>query len=100
MDLNALSIEELEKLRRNVEKAIVAKRARLRAEARKAAEEAARKFGYSLKDLLENERVSGKKPVKYRNPENPAQTWSGRGRMPAWMKTQIEKGRSREEFLA
>lgn len=32
--------------------------------------------------------------AKYQNPENPAQTWAGRGRSPKWM-----TGRSHEEFL-
>ena len=29
----------------------------------------------------------GKVPAKYKNPSNPAQTWTGRGKMPAWVKS-------------
>ena len=29
-----------------------------------------------------------KTAAQYRDPENPGNTWSGRGRMPAWMKGQ------------
>jgi len=32
-------------------------------------------------------------PVKFRDPDNPANTWTGRGRNPRWM-----KGRPKEQF--
>jgi DNA-binding protein H-NS len=38
-------------------------------------------------------------PVKYRNPENASEGWSGRGRMPLWLGAQIKAGKDREEFL-
>jgi DNA-binding protein H-NS len=36
---------------------------------------------------------------KYRNPENPSETWSGRGREPKWLQHQIAAGKSKEDFL-
>ena len=36
---------------------------------------------------------------KYRNPENPSETWTGRGREPKWMQHQIATGKSRDDFL-
>src|SRR6516164_5864898 len=30
---------------------------------------------------------------KYRNPKNPAETWSGRGKQPHWVRTQLEAGK-------
>src|SRR5688572_23973168 len=36
-------------------------------------------------------------PVKYRGPN--AETWSGRGRAPQWLRELEEQGRNREEFL-
>jgi DNA-binding protein H-NS len=38
--------------------------------------------------------------VKYRNPNNPKQQWSGRGRQPAWVKAWIESGKSVEDAKA
>jgi DNA-binding protein H-NS len=38
-------------------------------------------------------------PVKYRNPKNSSEVWSGRGRVPLWLGAQIEAGRDREDFL-
>jgi DNA-binding protein H-NS len=31
---------------------------------------------------------------KYRNPADPSQTWSGRGRQPRWFKAALRKGKS------
>lgn len=37
---------------------------------------------------------------KYRNPDNPAETWSGRGKHPKWMTQAMEAhGRKPEDFL-
>lgn len=38
--------------------------------------------------------------VKYRNPENVSQIWSGRGRRPLWLDAQIKAGKELELFLA
>lgn len=37
--------------------------------------------------------------MKYRDPKNPANEWSGRGRSPKWMQAYIEAGKQKEEFL-
>jgi DNA-binding protein H-NS len=37
--------------------------------------------------------------MKYRDPKNPANEWSGRGRTPGWMQTYLNAGKSREDFL-
>ena len=41
----------------------------------------------------------GKVAPKYRNPQNPSETWAGRGQQPKWMATQIAGGRKLEDFL-
>ena len=42
----------------------------------------------------------GEGQAKYAHPENPSQTWSGRGRRPRWVTEQIESGKSLEDLLA
>jgi DNA-binding protein H-NS len=37
--------------------------------------------------------------VKYRNPNNANEVWSGRGRMPLWLGAEIKAGKDREKFL-
>jgi DNA-binding protein H-NS len=35
---------------------------------------------------------------KYRNPQTPSETWSGRGKQPRWLAAAIKTGRKIEEF--
>ena len=35
---------------------------------------------------------------KFRNPDNPAETWSGRGRSPRWVNQQLSLGKRMEEL--
>ena len=35
---------------------------------------------------------------KFRNPDNPAETWAGRGRQPRWVAEQLTLGRRMEEL--
>lgn len=35
----------------------------------------------------------------YRNPENPSETWSGRGNRPRWLAAQIAAGKKLTDFL-
>lgn len=36
---------------------------------------------------------------KYRNPDNPKDTWTGRGKQPRWLAAQTSQGRKLEDFL-
>jgi DNA-binding protein H-NS len=56
-------------------------------------------LGLSMKDVFPSHK-SGRKaliPVKYRSPTG--DTWSGRGRVPTWLRTLEAQGHTREEFL-
>lgn len=44
-------------------------------------------------------RTLGKVAPKYRNPENPKETWSGRGMQPRWLAEQVKRGKSAADFL-
>lgn len=106
-DLDNMSREELLALRKNVEKALNDYEERQRRKALAAAEQVARSFGLKLTDLVGNGkgRAGGAKgaasgTVKYVNPENPDETWSGRGRRPAWVRAALEAGRSLEDLAA
>lgn len=101
-DLKSMSKKQLEKLQKDVEKALGALRNKELREARKAAEQAAQKFGYSLSELTDAKPAkSGAKKksapsvsvAKYANPANPAQTWTGKGRQPKWYKEAVEAGK-------
>ena len=97
--LEEMSRDELLAMKADIDRAIATLDDRRRDEARAAAEKAARELGFSLDELQSAQKKSGKKnPAKYRNPEDPRQTWSGRGRQPAWMKEALANGKSREDF--
>jgi DNA-binding protein H-NS len=36
---------------------------------------------------------------KYRNPERPSETWSGRGKQPRWVGAQLRSGKKFDELL-
>ena len=44
-------------------------------------------------------RKLGKVAPKYRNPANPKETWTGRGKHPRWMAALIAKGKKADDFL-
>ncbi|MEX0348748.1 MAG: H-NS family nucleoid-associated regulatory protein [Paracoccaceae bacterium] len=95
MDLNAMSRKDLLKLQSDVEKAIKNAEQKERKSALIAAEKAAAEFGFSLSELQSEARKStkGTKAVaKYRNPANPEQTWTGRGRKPQWIHDALTSG--------
>ncbi|MDK3019555.1 H-NS histone family protein [Pseudodonghicola flavimaris] len=97
INLDGLSRKDLLELRDNVEKALKDAEVRERKEALKAAEQAAAEFGFSLADLSADGKVrtggkQSKAPAKYRNPNNPEETWSGRGRKPRWVHEALSSG--------
>lgn len=101
-NLTKYSIEELKSIIKDAEKLIDKKTKEEKKQARKAAEDAARKHGYSLNTLIGGASASRsskpKNPPRYRNPSSPNQTWTGRGRQPAWIKDALRNGQSIDEF--
>ncbi|WP_101067686.1 H-NS histone family protein [Roseovarius salinarum] len=98
IDLDKMSKDELLALKRDVEKALKTVETRRRAEAMRAAEEAAKEYGFSLNDLQGGAGKGSKGAPKYRNPENPEQTWTGRGRKPNWVIEALENGKSLDDL--
>jgi DNA-binding protein H-NS len=93
IDFDTMSIEDLKRLKRELDRAIANYDDRRKAEARRDLEEKAREYGFSLSELAEV-KTTKRGPVapKYRNPSNPDQVWSGRGRQPTWFREAIEAG--------
>ncbi len=99
-ELEALSLSELKKIQKDVAKAISTYQDRQKAEARAKVEALARELGYSLAELLGTDTKSARAPAaaKYRHPENPALTWSGRGRKPQWFVEALEAGKTASDL--
>ena len=53
-------------------------------------------------DIQESDKKSSrtgvKVPVKYRHPEDPEKTWTGRGVTPTWLQALLDSGHERSEF--
>ncbi|EEE38985.1 DNA-binding protein, H-NS family [Rhodobacteraceae bacterium KLH11] len=95
IDFDKMSRKELLELRGQVEKALKRAETRERKEALKAAENAAAEYGFSLSELSGDVAKSAKGPkaaAKYRNPNDPTQTWTGRGRKPQWVHDVLKAG--------
>ena len=119
IDLSNLSAKELAALIRDAQKrkTVVAKRQPItKVRAQLAA--AAKKAGYSIEELFgagapaakavrgakaakgaKTGRTLPKVAPKYRNPANPAETWTGRGKQPRWLAEFTKQGRKVEDFL-
>lgn len=89
MDINTLTLPELKKLHKDVQRAIESYETRHKAAAIAELEEKARELGFSLSELTGISAPKSKRRApavaKYRNPQNPEETWSGRGRPPRWL---------------
>ncbi|MEO9215207.1 MAG: H-NS histone family protein [Rhodanobacter sp.] len=58
--------------------------------------------GYTFEDIFgaprKAKRSGGKVAPKYRNPANPAQTWSGRGKRPHWFNDALKAGKKEKDL--
>ena len=66
----------------------------------------ASEVGLSAEELLRLGRDKAVRPVsrgvvppRYRNPTNPAETWTGRGKSPRWVQDKIARGITLEDML-
>ena len=99
MDLNTLTLKELKKLRKDVDKAIADFETRKKREALSELEKKAAELGFSLSELTGTAKAKKVSAPKYRNPNDPDQTWTGPGRIPLWMKALENAGGSRDDTL-
>ena len=95
--LEKMSLKDLSVLHAKVQTAIDEKRVSGRHDMRSKMEEMARASGFSVAELFGRKGKNGSKGVaKYRNPKDPSQTWTGRGRRPLWM---VSAGGDHKRFM-
>jgi DNA-binding protein H-NS len=57
-------------------------------------------LGFTVDDLAPKKKKAAAPPAdRYRDPENAELVWSGRGKRPEWLRDQLERGRTLDEFL-
>ena len=96
LDISKLSFADLRLLRSAVDRRMVElqedEKRRLAAEWRKKAAE----IGVRPEEILQVKRR--KVPPKYQNPEDPSQTWAGRGKKPRWVVAHKQAGGDKEDL--
>ena len=104
-DISKLSVEELKRLQVEAEALIVSKKDQAIEDAYDQIVAIADGLGFSIEALLELGEQKRKKTTRkaveprYRNKNNPADTWTGRGKQPRWLVAELEKGAKLEDFL-
>jgi DNA-binding protein H-NS len=99
-DLERMSVRELQELELKVKKARATAQDRNRVELRKKIEAMVADAGFKLGDLFGGRGGKGRTvAAKYVNPDDPSETWTGRGRKPRWLTAKIQEGAKMEKFL-
>jgi DNA-binding protein H-NS len=95
-----MSFVELTALRHRIDRLIAEKQERARTELREEMSSLAKEHGISLEELFgRGGGGKGSVAVKFCDPKNPANTWTGRGRMPRWMAAATKAGKNKDDFL-
>jgi DNA-binding protein H-NS len=98
MDINRLSEMSLDELW-TLHEGVVAELSRKITAEKAILEERLRKIDPELLISKQKRRAYPKVLPKYRNPKNPSETWSGRGKQPRWLATQLKAGKRLDQFL-
>ena len=94
-DLDSMSLDELWSLHESVAAVLAHKisgeKARL--------DRRLRQLGRTTDDVPKSERRPYPRVLpKYRNPNEPAETWAGRGKQPRWLTAQLQSGKKLDDF--
>lgn len=102
-DVKKLSYAELQKMIEDVQQQIAVKRVE---EIKVLADAYAKKTiaaGFTIREAIDAlkpylpKKAAG--VVKYRDPANMDNTWSGKGRVPRWLQAYLDAGQQKEAFL-
>jgi DNA-binding protein H-NS len=100
-NIENMSFAELTAMQARIEKAKAEKQSSERVALKQTLTDMAKKHGFDIHELFGGGKGKrGKVAIKYRDPDNAANTWTGRGRMPLWM-VAVTKGSKakKEDFL-
>ena len=97
--IDKMSYAELVKFHERLQQAIADRRSEDAAATKEQLRAMAQKAGFDVDELFGKRRGKrGASSVKYRNPKDASQTWTGRGRKPNWLVDALKKGGKIDSF--
>ena len=95
-EYETLPFDELRTLHRQIG-ALIAQR---RHQALEQLKEQITVLGFTVDDLApKSKRGRSSSGIQYRDPQDPENVWSGRGKQPGWLRDKLEQGHTLEEFV-
>jgi DNA-binding protein H-NS len=91
VNVDRMTVKELLDLEAKLQKAIALTRQRERAKVKQELTVLAEKHGFTLRELVGGRGKGKVVAPKYANPDDPSQTWAGRGRKPLWLVAKMKK---------
>jgi DNA-binding protein H-NS len=105
IDLSSYSIEELKELVDKAKQEVAIKEQNRVQQVRRQIEQLADDMGMTVEELMRydgrKKPKAGAKPagkIKFQNPANPNQTWTGRGKRPRWLQDALDEGANLADF--
>jgi DNA-binding protein H-NS len=99
IDFAQFSKRELLELSKNIDKEIKRREVEDKKNILLQMKELAASVGMTVEEIIENTpQKKTKGQPKYQNPDDPTQTWTGRGKRPGWLNEQLEHGKTLVEL--
>ena len=104
IDLSTHSVEELKALVARAKREILLKERNRLQEVRNQMEQVASGLNMSIDEFVRHEspgrKTGGREAgaIRFRNPADPAQTWTGRGKRPGWLREALAQGARLDDF--
>lgn len=100
INVEKLSLRDLNDLEAKLAKAKAAAREKAKADVKDKIDRILESSGFSLGDVygIARGRGRGKSAAKFVNPDNRSETWTGRGRKPNWLVAKLKKGAKQDDF--
>ena len=98
-ELAKMSVSQLEKLRTTVDTHLVESRERAKQSVLERCMKLATDAGFRVKVQFVGHSNRAPVKIKYQDPTNKSNTWTGRGKAPRWLAAKLKSGSKREDFL-
>lgn len=98
INYDKMSVKELTDNLAKLQKALNAAKDRERSELKHKISSLAENAGFSVTELFGSRGRGKSVTVKYMNPDNRSETWTGRGRKPNWLVAKLSKGAKMTDF--